>query len=239
MRKTFVTTLLSGGMDSIATLHLAHQLRSGWDQHIAFSVDYGQPHRCELLHAARVCDRLGIQHWTICVADALMPGRVGLHTPSPMALDAKGRDTAVIPARNLVLLSLAACHVVSRFPHRTYLFYLGCNRDDAERFPDCTSEFFTAAEKALSAALGEVVAIAAPFGDTSKVDVLRWAALHPDALDDCARSWSCYAGKPTPCGTCTACVSRAKAFAESGIEDRAEYLAAYGGDVHRNASLRR
>jgi 7-cyano-7-deazaguanine synthase in queuosine biosynthesis len=55
-------------------------------------------------------------------------------------------------------------------------------------------------------------------------------------LADIQESWSCYE-RTGPCGKCTACVLRERAFAAHGLEDLARPPVMHGGDAHRTRQL--
>ena len=57
-----------------------------------------------------------------------------------------------------------------------------------------------------------------PLVDLSKAAIVR---LGGEVDAPLALTWSCYRGGPRPCGTCDACVLRAKGFAEAGLPDPA------------------
>jgi 7-cyano-7-deazaguanine synthase len=63
---------------------------------------------------------------------------------------------------------------------------------------------------------GRRIRIVAPFVRMRKSGIIR---LGLGLGADYSRSVSCYFGKEAPCGTCSACVLRRRAFAEAGISD--------------------
>lgn len=235
-----VCVLLSGGMDSTACLHWAI---SHYKEVRALAFDYGQPHRdAELSAAGKIAARNGIPFESIALADALHSGllaRVPTHSEeSPGVI-----HRAFVPARNLVFLSLALSRACQWWPTPVQAgranpfdieIVMGCCLEDAGGFPDCRLKFIQAASQALGMATDRAIHVRAPYVNMPKTDIIRDAAKRfPSALVDIQESWSCYAGKG-PCGTCTACVMRARAFAEYGMEDKCAAPVMFGGDTERD-----
>jgi 7-cyano-7-deazaguanine synthase len=199
--------LLSGGLDSAICLHLA--LERGCSLNVrAIAIDYGQRHTTELVSARRIARRAGVE---LLEVTAKIPWQAS-------ALTGGGGDV-VVPGRNAILATIAAAHV----PGGTVV--MGCCLDDAERFPDCRPAFIDALDDMLRLALN--VRLDAPLVHRTKAEALRLARTVRGAWDAVALSWSCYAPqdagarRPTKCGTCLACVTRAAAFAEVGEPDPA------------------
>jgi 7-cyano-7-deazaguanine synthase len=129
--------------------------------------------------------------------------------------------SAVVPARNTILVSYAAA-LASICGARE--IWIGCCAADAAAFPDCRPAWIAAMTTVLSLGVNADLVLTAPLVDRTKAQAIReardaggimWASV--------ARSWSCYA--PTrdlrPCGECAACVARARGFAEAGEIDPA------------------
>lgn len=221
--------LLSGGMDSVACLHWA---KAHYRDTRALAFRYGQPHAdAELTAAGRIAKRNGIPFETVAIADALHAGileRVPEHAEGL----SDGLHRAFVPGRNLVFLSLALSRACQWWAGAIDVVVGSC-LEDAGGFPDCRDEFMKAASKALSTAVDRKIHVAAPWVRMPKADILRDVAKRfPSGLADIQSSWSCYAGKG-PCGTCTACVMRALAFAEFGLDDECAEPVMTGGDVGR------
>lgn len=211
--------LLSGGLDSVAALHWCRE-QSG--TLTAFGFAYGQPHRDQELHAAGViAARRGVPFRVIWAGEC---ARL-----NPDAGSDGSVSKAFVPARNALLLTMAAMHAA---PLGDFTIVMGANADDAAGFPDCRAEFFDAVRAVLRATFpSRAIDVETPWIQSSKADVLRWCASRPDAFEDARASVSCYRG--TRCGTCDACALRARAFAEMGIPDGAPMYRAHGGDPHR------
>lgn len=193
--------LLSGGMDSAIALHWAKAARSSV---VAWSVDLNQKHRVRELAAAKA----------IASAAGVPQREIKLRVPWPPI----GSDN-IVHGRNLMMLSTVAAQLAVRGGGEPVELVIGANREDYDGFPDCRPEFLSAASKALSLGLGVEVVIAAPFIDRTKAAMLRECKALPGAWDAVAMSWTCYLGGDLPCGTCSACVKRAAAFAEIGEAD--------------------
>ena len=97
----------------------------------------------------------------------------------------------------------------------------GFNVIDSPDYPDTRPAFVRAMERAVNRGTkaafgGPRIRITAPFIRKTKAEIIR-IGLRLGA--DYAHSVSCYRGGEAPCGTCSACRLRARAFREAGIED--------------------
>jgi 7-cyano-7-deazaguanine synthase len=164
--------LLSGGLDSALCL-----ARYGAAQAVGF--DYGQPHRVELTHAARIAAHYGV------------PFSVHQLPSMPRV------DDVVFAGRNAVLLAVASALAQAS---NTENIVIGCNFSDAQRFPDCRPAFIKAMNDALRGAYG--VRVSAPLLTMTKAQIVAEARER-----GIPETWTCYA--PTPagerCGECYSC----------------------------------
>ena len=97
------------------------------------------------------------------------------------------------------------------------------NAIDYSGYPDCRPEFIEAFRAVAATGQkrgveGNPIQIAAPLIEVTKAEIVRLgreldAPLH--------LTWSCYRGGDRPCGTCDACLLRARGFAEAGVDDPA------------------
>jgi 7-cyano-7-deazaguanine synthase len=204
--------LLSGGIDSATCLAL--RCVDG-PPPVALAVAYGQPNACELDRAARLAGHYRCE---------LVTAGIALPWPRPPFADADepsetNRPRHYVPARNLVLLSIAMAVAESRDLDRVYL---GTTVDDW-RYPDTRAAFIEAFGEAVRVGLqrgheGRPIVVRTPLAGLRKVDVLRLALGLGVPLE---LTWSCFGAGPRPCGTCGACAVRREAFAALGAEDPA------------------
>lgn len=202
--------LLSGGLDSVATLLL--ETKHGADQVEAVFFRYGQPMmEREYGSAKRVCEELGVTLHMRNLEPVFHAFRAGLMASPATGRDETAKDTAFLPGRNSVLLSVAASMADQMWPLGSALV-VGFNRGDAAGFPDCRGTFCELLESTLRAG-GSCVRIRAPWLAHDKREIVEWARREmPGRLALLEQSWSCYSNTG-PCGVCTACVTRAEAFA--------------------------
>lgn len=192
--------LLSGGLDSTVALHWSMREHA---ETRSLSIDYGQRHMIELNIAGRTARRRGVPH------ERLFASANGFGVASPLvagsAFDASAPP--VLPARNVVLLSIAFARAAR---HGCDAVVIGACADDAADFPDCRPEFMRAVERALRLAIGHDIALLTPLLHLSKAEIGALAAeLGPEAYEDARASWSCYDPcKSTACGECRACAAR-------------------------------
>lgn len=228
--------LLSGGLDSVAALHWAidtparaADVGKPRAKPVAIGFSYGQPHRdAELTAAGVIATDLGVRFDVVLLPE--------LSQLDPTAgRDAAGVSRAFVAGRNAIFLTRAAGFAAR--PGEDVSLVMGANADDFAAFPDCRPAFIQAARAMLRAALVGVceVTIETPWLGCTKTEILRWCQPRPRALADVRRSVSCYRG--TRCATCDACMLRARAFAEVGIEDGTTGAPAMtGGDPQRERS---
>lgn len=231
--------LLSGGLDSVAALGWA-QLKHARVRALTFS--YGQPHRdAEVTAAQRTARARGVKWSELALADVFTGGGfldgVPDHDPD-VAI-----SRAFVPGRNLVFLSIALSHAMVMWPDALHLtLVIGCCREDAGAFPDCSEAFTASAAKTLTLASGRTVRVSAPWCRMPKARIVDYwvTQQHDDEMLRLVReSWSCYRGGKAPCMTCTACVLRLKALAANGFrEDICAAPTMRGGDVDRERSLK-
>lgn len=194
-----VLVLHSGGMDSTTCLYAAHDAGA---EVFSLGVDYGQRLSVELLYAQRQCDALGVPREVVSVSwrkpDRVIPlGRSVEDMRSSIS-------TAFLPARNVVLLSLACAHAGGLGVDEVHI---GLNCIDFSGYPDCTPEFLEAFVAMMAVANPGGPRIVAPLLKMSKVDIARMARRLGIGEHD---TWSCYRPQIAdtgivPCHTCDAC----------------------------------
>ena len=182
MTPKHIIHLLSGGLDSTTLLY---ELVSDSERNSVHCVlfDYGQKHVQELTFAKLHCHRMKVLFTVMRVPD----------------LGGLKKDSWVVPARNMVLLS---CAVNLAIQANAEAVTIGCNADDAAGFYDCTRAFIDMFNRLLLAQ-GIQVEVCAPYLDWPKWKI---AGLARDLGVPSHEIWTCYKGGAKPCGECPACV---------------------------------
>jgi len=213
--------LFSGGIDSTTALYWA---LAGYTKVFALTFDYGQRHSVEVRMAKRLARKLGLPH-AILKIDLTQVGGSALTDaaiPVPKHRDLgelkAGIPLTYVPFRNGILLALAAAWAEAR---GVTDLVCGFNIVDSPNYPDTRREFVRAMEKAINsgtkAAFGAPpIRVRAPFIELKKSEIIRKGL----ALGaDYSYSVSCYTGGEVPCGACSSCLLRKKAWREAGRED--------------------
>jgi 7-cyano-7-deazaguanine synthase len=149
---------------------------------------------------------------------ALTDPRVPLPRSARPAGRPAGPPATYVPFRNGIFLALAAAWAEARDVRD---LVCGFHVADSPDYPDTTRAFVRAMEKAVRAGTkaafgGPALRIVAPLIGLSKAGIIR-LGLRLGA--DYAYSVSCYAGAERPCGTCSSCRFRARAWKAAGRED--------------------
>ena len=212
--------VLSGGLDSTVCMALAAD-ESGVPP-LALTFDYGQRHRTELDRAAGVAGHYRSEHLVVHL-DTSAWGGSALTDPAvevPAAGSTEGIPDTYVPARNSIFLAVALGVAEARDLDDVWI---GVNAVDYSGYPDCRPEFIdafrgVAATGQRRGVEGDPIAIRTPLIGSSKEEIVR---LGTDRGAPLQLTWSCYRGGDRPCGTCDACVLRARGFAAAGIDDPA------------------
>jgi 7-cyano-7-deazaguanine synthase len=207
--------VFSGGQDSTTCLAWA---LARWSRVECVAIDYGQRHRIELAAAQRIADAAGVPLAIVpCNSLSALGGNSLTGTLTvPTGVPADGTiPNTFVPGRNLVFLTLAAAYAYQR--GLTELV-TGVCQTDYSGYPDCRADTMVALQAALRAGMDAPFTIHTPLMYLTKAEsVLLMRDL--GRLDLLALSHTCYNGQIPPCGTCPACLLRAKGFAEAGIAD--------------------
>ncbi len=211
---TGAVVLFSGGQDS--TTCLAWALDRYATVH-AVTIDYGQRHRVEVEAAARICQAVGVPQAIIPCDSFRALGGNALTGDAPVQHGpaTNGLPNTFVPGRNLILLSLAAAYGYQR---GMFDVVTGVCQTDYSGYPDCREDTMVALQAALRAGLAAPVTIHTPLMWLTKAETV-YLMRDLGRLDLLALSHTCYNGQVPPCGTCPACLLRAKGFAEAGIPD--------------------
>ena len=213
--------LLSGGLDSTVCMALADRAREEGAL-LALSFDYGQRHRHEIDHAAGVAGHYRAEHLIVQLDTSAWGGSA--LTDDSIDIPAGGTEGGIpatyVPARNSIFLAVALGVAEAR---QLDSVWIGVNAIDCSGYPDCRPEFIEAFRAVAATGQkrgveGNPIQIAAPLIEVTKAEIVRLgreldAPLH--------LTWSCYRGGDRPCGTCDACLLRARGFAEAGVDDPA------------------
>lgn len=203
--------LVSGGLDSAVAATVA--CRSHTEVH-GLGIDYGQRNRRELDHAARVCEDLGIDH-RILTVDLASWGGSSLTGAGSLG---SSRDSYV-PGRNIVFVSLALSMAEALGASAVYLGFSVSDHEHRDTNPGFVSAMQEVSDRAQRcAAEGDRIAIRTPLSGLTKPQVITsglrlGAPLH--------LTWTCYDDAVVPCGRCSACTLRRRAFDHLGLDDPA------------------
>jgi 7-cyano-7-deazaguanine synthase len=212
--------VFSGGQDSTTCLYWA---KERFREVLAVTFDYGQRHRREIDAAREIAAMAGCKSHEIILVEGI------LASTSPL-VDARqevdqyggveelpgGIEPTFIPSRNILFLTIAS--------NRAYVkgikdLVTGVSAADYGGYPDCRPGFVRAMEETLRQGLETEVTIHTPVISMSKKETVLLASKLPGCMDALAYSHTCYKGELPPCGSCHACLLRARGFEEAGIED--------------------
>ncbi len=205
--------VLSGGQDSTTCLYWA-LARWGTGRVTALTFDYGQRHRLELDCARRVAILAGVPHEILPINTFAALGGNALTGDQPVPVgDAPvtGLPDTFVPGRNLIFLTFAAAYAYQRGIHHVVT---GVAQTDYSGYPDCRETTLQALEQAISLGMDYSIELHTPLMHLSKAATVELATT-VGALPVLAFTHTCYNGLQPPCGECSACLLRAKGFAEA------------------------
>jgi 7-cyano-7-deazaguanine synthase len=222
--KKAAVVLLSGGLDSSTVLACAR--RDGFEVY-AMSFNYGQRHQVELDHARAVAQKAGVKDHVVVNFDLRPIGGSSLtstqQVPKHRSVEeiGQGIPSTYVPARNTIFLSFALAWAEVLHSHD---IYLGVNALDYSGYPDCRPEYIEAYSAMANLATREGVegkqslTIHTPLMQLTKAGIIQ---LGLELGVDYGDTFSCYDPSPEgqPCGSCDACLLRAKGFEEAGVPD--------------------
>ena len=124
-----------------------------------------------------------------------------------------------VPARNLVMLSLATAYAEAK---GFDVIGLGNNLEEAGAYPDNEPEFINRFNDLLPFAVGDGkrLRVVMPVGNLMKHEIV---ALGTQLGAPMGLTWSCYRAGAVHCGTCGPCYMRRTAYTINGLDDPIQY----------------
>lgn len=214
--------LLSGGLDSAATLYIAR--KQGFECR-CLTFDYGQRHRKELFAARKIAQAANCKLEVIKIdlpwkGSALLDREIKISacTKPPSHKVTSNIPNTYVPARNIIFLSFALSYAEAI---KAQAIFIGAHAQDYSGYPDCRAGFYRAFGRVISAGTKagverKTIKIMTPLMNKDKSRIVRLASRLGVPLE---ATWSCYKGKKRPCGECDSCYFRAKGFKGAGIRD--------------------
>ncbi len=212
--------LLSGGLDSTTTLHIA--LDKGYDCRCLI-FDYNQRHRKEILQAKKIAKKAHCDYKVIKLSlpwqgSALLDKNTKLPSDRDVDEMAKKIPSTYVPARNTIFLGIAAGWAEVLVADAVFI---GATAVDFSGYPDCRPEYFEMFNKLLEKGTrigteGKPIRIEAPLVDKKKSEIIK---IGTGLMAPYDLTWSCYTGGKEPCRRCDSCILRKKGFDEAGLKD--------------------
>ncbi|HOL35190.1 MAG TPA: 7-cyano-7-deazaguanine synthase QueC [bacterium] len=211
-------TLISGGIDSFVAA--AVEKAQGSDIY-GLSVNYGQVHGKELVCAKKIGQFLGMkEHRFIDIDLSWLPS--SLIDENYRAKKISKIPATYVPARNIILLSLALAYAESIDADA---IVIGVHSIDYSGYPDCRPEFIAAFQNVADTGVkksveGGKITIKTPLILMKKSEIVK---LGNKLGLDFSITWSCYRGAEKACGICDSCKIRRAAFTDAGLKDPIQY----------------
>ncbi len=196
--------LLSGGLDSLASLGLA---KDKYNITLALTFDYGQKSAMQEIKAsAEICKYYKIHHkiinldWlkeithTALVSDKDVPTGMALENPEQSA------KSVWVPNRNGLFMNIAAAFADAE----DYDFIIiGANKEEGQTFPDNTKEFIDSLNNEFKFSTRKHPQVLAPLINCNKNDIVKLALENNIPLE---YTRSCYQNNEKNCGICESCM---------------------------------
>jgi 7-cyano-7-deazaguanine synthase len=206
--------VFSGGQDSTTCLYWAKQQ---FEKVHAVTFDYGQRHRIELEAARVICELAQVSQVVLPINSFSALGGNSL-TDANQEIIGVGKGNlpdSFVPGRNLVFMTLAAAYA---WQNDIFDLVTGVCQTDYSGYPDCRLNTMRALEQSISLGMDAKFTIHTPLMHLSKKESILLAR-EVGAYQALASSHTCYNGQFPPCGTCPACILRAKGFEEAQYPD--------------------
>lgn len=221
MEKSVV--LLSAGLDSTVNLYEAHRATQVV---LALTFDYGQrAASSEITSAQALTNRLNIPHRVVELpffkdwgTSSLIDGKRDVPRGKDVQIDhlQTSQTTARsvwVPNRNGVFLNIAAGFAEAL---GASLVVPGFNLEEAQTFPDNSSEFLKKTTEALALSTSNHTRAHCYTTQMNKTEIVqRGKALGVEF----SMIWPCYFAGVTWCGECESCQRSRRAFLQSGVMD--------------------
>ena len=217
---TKAVVVCSGGLDSVVAAVYAQKLM-GMDIHLLHFQYGSRAEGPEVKAVQAVAKALGAE-LTLFPLPVYRKGDSPLLDPdSAIAGGEAGAEFAHewVPARNLVLLSVATAFAEAR---GCETIVLGNNLEEAGAYPDNEPEFIAKFNAMLPFAVGagKRMRVVMPVGNMMKHEIVQMGLQLGAPLD---LTWSCYRAGEHHCGTCGPCYMRRTAFEINGAEEVITY----------------
>lgn len=214
-----VLAVCSGGLDSVVAA--TQMVRDGHDVKL-IHFEYGSRAEGPEVRAVRaVAEELNVPV-VFFPMDIYNPQDSPLlQADSSIAGGEEGAEFAHewVPARNLVMLSLATAYAEAK---GFDMIMLGNNLEEAGAYPDNEPEFIDRFNDILPFAVadGKEVRVIMPVGNLMKHEIVKLGHELNAPLD---KTWSCYRAGERHCGTCGPCFMRRTAFKINGLDEVITY----------------
>lgn len=216
MNRKKAVVLLSGGLDSATTLHIAR--RDGY-RVSCLIFDYKQKHRREIESAVTIAEKAGCPYEIIRFTlpwggSSLISDKLEIPKGRSLKEIKKVIPSTYVPARNTLFIAFGISHAETIGAEAVFI---GANCLDYSGYPDCRPDYFKAYKKLIS--LGTKtrdIEIKTPLLKKTKAEIIKIGTSIGVPYD---LTWSCYVGGKKPCGECDSCMLRKKGFHEAGIPD--------------------
>jgi 7-cyano-7-deazaguanine synthase len=217
----------SGGLDS--TTVLAWLLRKEFGKIHCVNFQYGSKHNEHERKAAEAV----LAHYTSAAATCeityevvdLSSAFAGMQSNLLLSgadipeghYEAENMKQTVVPARNLIFLSILSGMAWSR---KSRYVAIGVHHGDHAIYPDCRPEFCKIMDTAIFLGTDKNVQVLAPFINMTKGQIVKYGTrIHvPYHL-----TRTCYKNQVTACGKCGSCVERQEAFTYNKMHDPIPY----------------
>ena len=223
MSRDLAVVLLSGGMDSLATLAMAKK------QHkdiALLHVSYGQNTQYKELDSfEKIADFYQVPKSQRLVVDLNFLRKIGGSSLTDQKInvskfegDSDEIPSSYVPFRNTHIIASAVSWAEVLGANK---IYIGANEEDSPGYPDCRPAYYDAYNNLIEKGTKEgSIKIITPIIHMKKEEIIQVALDHKEPLK---LTWSCYESSDLACGECDSCALRLRGFEKIGQKDPISY----------------